>query len=239
MNRLSALTAILILLAAPLFAQVPCDKSQLCPASSSGAPTLVQKGHCGIDTLASCTITLSTVGAGHYLYVWEGSNGSLGAPTMTGETFTHCSGCANGTGSNGDVYVDLSTVGGQTSLVCNTAGATRIICIASEWTQPSGLPAIDASGNSTNNANPVTVSTSTATTNANDIVIGCFSAVTGSQSFTPISPYVLIDSVAGSGSNDAGICESYAPGSTGTQTATATNSGTPNGDPGGIAALKP
>lgn len=206
------------------------------PISSGGggsAPVFVQG--CGNSATTSVTVTCSSaVTAGDQLVVYVGGNGNTSTVSMTGETFTHLTGCSNNTGFEGDCFVDTNAVGGQTTLTCTQSAGASVNCGMVELTSPIGGHATDGTGNAQSVTTAVSVSTSVATTNAKDTCVG--------MAFTSVSGGIT----AGSGwtsrvpsPSQSLLMETMSPGSTGVQTATGTApSGTTN-MPEGIVCLKP
>jgi hypothetical protein len=207
----------------------------------ASSASVAQSSGCYAGT-TSCAVTLgSAVTAGHRVFVYQMSNNANSTPTMTGETFVHetgAAGCSNNTADTVDCWLDTSAVGGQTSLTC-TATGVYTMCVVIETTDPQNLstPA-DAGGNGNNTgATSFSISTSAATTQAGDIVIGCFTTGANSTAFSAGSPYTQVIAETSGGAFNM-MCEQYAPGATGTQTATATNSNSARATYG-ILAIKP
>lgn len=205
-----------------------------------GGPAVVQSGTCAGTT--TCNITFgASVAAGDYILAYEGGNGnSTGvAVTMTGETFTRLSGtsgCSNGTGFEGDCFLDSNAAGGQTVLTCTASTGSNMSCEATEITSPSAGHTKDAGGNAHATTTTVSVATSAATTNAGDICIGMAYTNT-TPSYTVGGGWTSVVNV--NVANGTLLFESQLPGTTGVVTATATAPSGATNVPEGIVCLKP
>jgi len=219
-------------------------------AGSGGGtnPAYVQ-GSTGFTASATnVSATLSAVGAGHGLFVYcMAPSSACAAPTATGEsfsTYTGTSGCQDFGGYNVQCWLATSTVGGETSLTCNTGGGTSaIFCIVIEFTRPQALATPKDAGGHNNTAgstNSWSVSTSAATTNANDFVIGCFGSVNiGNNTITVGSPFTQPAAASISNSSGEAACGYLVASSTGTQTATGSATSNMTNTNGVILAVKP
>jgi len=208
--------------------QSACDKSNVCPASSATNPASVQwaSNSTTSGTASTVAVTVSAVGSGHGLFVFCISVTSLcTTPTAAGETFltaTGTSGCQNYAGDDTQCWYTTNTVGGETSVSCNTGANSNIFCVVGEFTRPSGLSTPkDAGGNTeTASGTSTTVSTSAATTNPNDFVIACFGSYGAGNNAISISGYTSPSgSIITNATAQAG-CGYVVTSSTGTYSAT-------------------
>jgi hypothetical protein len=231
----------ILLLAVSSFAQRGTFIAQNVTAGPA-TPAILQFGTC--DTaVATCTLTFgSPVGAGHYLVCYAvGTGNSTGVScTMSGETLTRrtgAGGCSNNTSLEADCYTSNSTVGGQTAITCTMSTGSGGRCEFAEVSSPSAGNAIDTGGNGRVTTTAFSVATNAATTNAGDICIAMgFNAFASSPGYTAQSWTSVINSF---NSNGTLLMMSTLPGSTGTQTATATAQSGVSNQPEGVLCLKP
>ena len=206
-----------------------------------GNPTILQSGTCG-TTSSTCSLTFgAAVTAGDYLlcYAFGPGNSTGVSCTMTGETITRrtgAAGCSNATGYEGDCYVATNAVGGQTVITCTMSTGSDGICAFADISSPSGGHAIDTGGNAHSTTTAMSVATNAATTVANDICIGMAGNSFASGTYSSLS-WTQVINVANSGGTI--LLESTVPGSTGTQTATATAQVGVTNQPEGVICLKP
>lgn len=237
MNRLSILTAILILLAAPLFAQVPCDKSQLCPASGGGStPSVVATGHCSGNAVTSCSGTMTaTPAAGDRIVIFQATPVTNSTPKIcttspcssSSETVTAYAGCSNNSGQVENCWMVNAAVGGYAGFTCTASSSTIIGCGVIVLSAPSGLSSpgdATGAGNSSSTVTSFNTATTAAITNANDALIALNSPYAAGA--TPSCGGSFVQKVLDNAQDEViQICY-YAPGglSLTTQSQTGTNS---------------
>lgn len=114
---------------------------------------------CNNAVNSSCTVTVSSVGAGHMLAAFVAlANPETFTGVSGGESWTHCAGsngCAFGSVAGGgytDVWYVLSTTGGETSFTCNLSGTDSLYqgCGIMEFSYSGSSVSFDASNGNSN-----------------------------------------------------------------------------------------
>ena len=147
---------------------------------------------------------------------------TLDTPTDTqGNSFTQLVTAGTSGDSVAAIYAATAKSSGADTVTCNISAANNIHCHIYEV--QGATATVDQTGNSTQTATALTVSTSAQTTNADDFVFAYFSDNGNATTYTAGSGLGDIE-MTDSSSGDSGFSEDKVVIATGTQTATATAS---------------
>jgi len=141
--------------------------------------TLVQSAF-GNTTTTTCTISISAVGGGHLLVVWDGLFSAVGTSNSVSDgtnTYTHCSNCraSDGTGTiSGDMWYVLSSTltGGATTVTVTHSGNLSGFCYYAEYAFTAASVSVDASGSADDATGSATqLGVAMTLTGTNDVVV--------------------------------------------------------------------